>query len=166
VDGLAADVRTLGSVMGWSAGKVHHLLRARQVFSPEALTRLGGGDGARVEDALARLQPAELKRLVEQPDDAARTATVRRLLGTAPVDATAPATTRAAFTHRPKRGGGFVLEVHEPVESLAAGDAALVYESLSTQLARVRVRLEQLGHPSAERRRAGARRRPDGQPRG
>jgi ParB family chromosome partitioning protein len=147
VDGLAADVRTLGSVMGWSAGKVHQLLRARQVFTSDALARLGDGDATRVEDGLARLQPAELKRLVEQPDEAARTAAVRRALGIAPGDAPEPAGARAAFTHRPKRGGGFVLEVHEPVESLAAGDAALVYETLATQLARVRARLEQLGHP-------------------
>lgn len=147
VDGLAADVRTLGSVMGWSAGKVHHLLRARQVFSADVLAELGGGDPARVEDALARLQPAELKRLVEQPEPAARGAAVYRLLGTAAIETEGAPTTRVAFTHRPKRGGGFIVEVNEPVESLAVGDAALVYETLSTQLARVRARLEQLGHP-------------------
>ncbi len=146
VDGLPADVRTLGSVMGWSAGKVHQLLRARQVFSAEALARLGGGDAGRVEDGLARLQPAELKRLVEQPDDAAREVAVRRAVGIVADAAAAPAASRAAVTSRPKRGGGFVVEVNEPVESLAAGDAALVYEMLSTQLARVRARLEQLGH--------------------
>ncbi|GJG89485.1 hypothetical protein tb265_46660 [Gemmatimonadetes bacterium T265] len=147
VDGLAADVRTLGSVMGWSAGKVHHLLRARQVFSPEVLARIGGGDAARVEDGFARLQPAELKRLVERPDDAARKAAVERILGLSTADPALAAAPRAAFTHRPKRGGGFVVEVHEPIESLAAGDAAVVYELLSTQVARVRARLEQLGHP-------------------
>ncbi len=146
VDGLAADVRTLGSVMGWSAGKVHQLLRARQVFSPDALGRLGNGDAARVEDGLARLQPAELKRLAEQPDETSRTAAVQRLLGITAADTHAAPPERAACVHRPKRGGGFVVEVNEPVESLAAGDAALVHEVLSTQLARVRARLEQLGH--------------------
>lgn len=145
VDGLPADVRTLGSVMGWSAGKVHQLLRTRQVFAPDVLARLGRGDPARVEDGLARLQPAELKRLVDQPDDTSRTAAVHRVLGISLDHGPAPAATRAACIHRPKRGGGFVVEVNEPVEALAVGDATLVHEILSTQLARVRARLAQLG---------------------
>lgn len=149
-DGLAADVRALGSVMGWSTGKVHQLLRARQVFSPSVLAAIGAGDAARVEDGLARLQRAELKRLSEAPDEAARVESVRRVLGfaaTAPSSGAAPQ--RAVCTHRPKRGGGFVVEVDEAVESLNAGDATLVYEVLSTQLARVRARLAQLGRPTA-----------------
>lgn len=144
VDGLPADVRALGSVMGWSTGKVHQLLRARQVFSPEVLSKIGDGDAGHLEDALARLQPADLKRLVEQPNDVARTQAVRRALGLAAGEAESAPAQRAACTHRPKRGGGFVVEVNEAVESLSVGDATLVHEVLASQLARVRARLEQL----------------------
>lgn len=147
-DGLPSDVRTLSSVMGWSTGKVHHLLKARQLFGPSALARLGDGDSARLEEGLARLQRAELKRLVEIADEATRAAATRRAIGWPTAAANPePAAARAVCTQRPKRGGGFVLEVNAPVEDLAAGDAALVHEVLSAQLARVRTRLEQLGHP-------------------
>jgi ParB family transcriptional regulator, chromosome partitioning protein len=146
-DGVPADVRTLGSVMGWSSGKVHHLLRARSLFSPAALERIGGGAAAQVEEGLARLQPAELKRLVDLADEEERVAATRRAVGiAAPSQAPAPAD-RPVYSHRPKRGGGFVVEVHAPVEELGAGDAAVVYQVLATQLARVRSRLEVLGHP-------------------
>jgi ParB family chromosome partitioning protein len=146
-DGLPADVRTLGSVMGWSSGKVHHLLRARSLFSPASLARIGGAESGRVEEGLARLQPAELKRLVDLPDEAGRAAATRRAVGIAePTPAPAPVE-RPVCSHRPKRGGGFVVEVHAPVEELTAGDAAVVYQVLASQLARVRSRLEVLGHP-------------------
>lgn len=149
-DGLAADVRALGSVMGWSTGKVHQLLRARQVFSPSVLATIGGGDAARVEEGLARLQPAELKRLAESPNDAERVQSVRRALGLEAATPTAVAAPqRPVCTHRSKRGGGFVVDVDEAVESLNAGDATLVHEILATQLARVRARLAQLGRSVA-----------------
>jgi hypothetical protein len=39
-----------------------------------------------------------------------------------------------------------VIEVNEPVEALAAGDAALLRAHLETQLTRVTARLATLGH--------------------
>lgn len=146
-DGLPSDVRTLGSVMGWSSGKVHQLLKARQLFAPATLARIGNGDAERVEEGLARLQPAELKRLTEIPDETSRAVATRRAISWPAEAATPdPGTARAVCTHRPKRGGGFVVEVNAPVEDLAMGDAVIVYEVLAAQLARVRTRLEQLGH--------------------
>jgi ParB family transcriptional regulator, chromosome partitioning protein len=146
-DGVPSDVRTLGSVMGWSSGKVHHLLKARSTFSPAALERIAGsGDAARVEEGLARLQPAELKRLVETADEEARISATRRAIGLGEVTQAPQAEDRPVCSHRPKRGGGFVVEVNAPVEGLDAGDAMVVYQLLAAQLARVRTRLEQLGH--------------------
>jgi ParB family chromosome partitioning protein len=146
-DGVPSDVRSLGSVMGWSSGKVHHLLKARSIFSSAALERIAGaGDAARVEEGLARLQPAELKRLVETADEEARISATRRAIGLGEGTPAPQAEDRPVCSHRPKRGGGFVVEVNAPVEGLDAGDAMVVYQLLAAQLARVRTRLEQLGH--------------------
>lgn len=149
-DGHRDTVRTLGAVMGWSHGKVNMLLRIRRALAPALLAQAGDGDAARAEEALARAAYRDLERLANEGDERRRAGAVRRLLGLAPAggDAAARPADRPAYTHRPKRGGGFVVEVHEPVEALAAGDAALVYEVLAGQLARVRTRLEQLGHPT------------------
>jgi hypothetical protein len=134
------------------------LLRIRRALPPAVLERAGSGDAARVEEALARAAYRDLERLAGEADEARRVAATRRLLGLA-LDGgeSAPGGTRdrPPYSHRPKRGGGFVVEVHEPVEALAAGDAALVYEVLAAQLARVRTRLEQLGHPLGQHAAAG-----------
>jgi ParB family chromosome partitioning protein len=148
-DGHHDNVRTLGAVMGWSHGKVNMLLRIRRALPPAVLARAGEGDRGGWRRPSPGRPYRDLERLAAEGDDARRADAVRRLLGLGPVDAApgAEPRDRPPCTHRPKRGGGFVVEVHEPVEALTAGDAALVYEVLSAQLARVRTRLAQLGHP-------------------
>jgi ParB family chromosome partitioning protein len=125
---------------------VNALLRIRRAFGPAFLDRVanGTGDAAGVEDALARAAYRDLERLAGEPDDEKRLSATRRLLGWAGVPVASPRE-RGAYSHRSKRGGGFVLEVHEPVEALAAGDAATLRELLESQLARVKARLETLG---------------------
>lgn len=146
-DGFRDNVRTLGAVMGWSHGKVNMLLRIRKSLPPALLARAGGGDAGLVEERLARTPYRDLERLAAEPDDARRLAALRRLLGLGEEPpATGTSEDRPACVHRPKRGGGFVLEVHAPVESLAAGDAAVLRTHLETQLTRVKARLASLGH--------------------
>jgi ParB family chromosome partitioning protein len=144
-DGYRDNVRTLGAVMGWSHGKVNMLLRIRRALSPELLARVGGGDAAPVEELLARAQYRDLERLANEADDARRETATRRMLGLDDAPAKSPRD-RTVCVHRPKRGGGFVIEVNEPVEALAAGDAALLRAHLETQLTRVTARLATLGH--------------------
>jgi len=144
-DGFRDNVRTLGAVMGWSHGKVNMLLRIRRALAPDLLARIGQGDPAPVEELLARAPYRDLERLTSEPDDDRRVAAARRLLGLGDAPATARRD-RDRCVHRPKRGGGFVIEVHEPVESLDAGDAALLRTYLETQLTRVHARLGALGH--------------------
>jgi ParB family transcriptional regulator, chromosome partitioning protein len=144
-DGYRDNVRTLGAVMGWSHGKVNMLLRIRRALSPELLARVGGGDAAPVEELLARAPYRDLERLANEPDDARREAATRRMLGLGDAPARSPRD-RDVCVHRPKRGGGFVIEVNAPVEALAAGDAAVLRAHLETQLTRVTARLSVLGH--------------------
>jgi ParB family chromosome partitioning protein len=144
-DGYRDNVRTLGAVMGWSHGKVNMLLRIRRSLSPELLVRAGGGDAAPVEELLARAAYRDLERLASEGDDDRRLSAVRQLLGLGDAPAAA-IRERQACVHRPKRGGGFVIEVHEPVETLSAGDATLLRAHLETQLTRVKARLAALGH--------------------
>jgi len=145
-DGFRDNVRTLGAVMGWSHGKVNMLLRIRRGLSSELLARAGGGDGGPVEEQLARASYRDLERLASEGDDDRRVAAVRRLLGLGDAPVPASGTDRPTCVHRPKRGGGFVIEVHTPVESLDAGDATMLRTHLETQLTRVRARLASLGH--------------------
>ena len=145
-DGYRDNVRTLGAVMGWSHGKVNMLLRIRRALPPELLARAGDGDAGPVEELLARAAYRDLERLAGEPDDTRRLAALRRLLGLDDARSAAALRDRPACVHRPKRGGGFVIEVNEPVEGLTAGDAAMLRTHLETQLTRVRARLGALGH--------------------
>jgi ParB family chromosome partitioning protein len=144
-DGYRDNVRTLGTVMGWSHGKVNMLLRIRRALSPELLTRVGGGDPSPVEELLARAQYRDLERLAAEPDEHRRETATRRMLGLDDRPAASPRD-RQVCVHRPKRGGGFVIEVNAAVESLDAGDASLLRAHLETQLTRVTARLGALGH--------------------
>lgn len=149
-DGLPADVRTVGAIMGYSHGRVSTLQTIRRVLSPEFLTRLG--DVAAVEDALARLANySRLEEIARMGDDARRTEVLRRLLALdgptgRPI---APEEPKPVFRHRPKRGGGFTIEVEQPVEALTLGDAAVLRELFATQLARLDARLQALGRGPA-----------------
>lgn len=146
-DGFRDNVRTLGAVMGWSHGKVNMLLRIRRALEPAFLDRAAAEVGlptADLEERLARAPYRDLERVTADPDPTTRVAVVRRILGIADPaarsDASAP-----VCVHRPKRGGGFLLEVRAPVESLGASDAAHLREVLEAQLARVKARLATVG---------------------
>lgn len=115
----------------------------RRALSLDFLAQVRDGDAARVEEGLARATYRDLERLAGEADEQRRVVATRRMLGWSGGTPTSPRT-RAAFEHRPKRGGGFVIEVHEPVESLAAGDAATLRELMESQLSRVRARLQVL----------------------
>lgn len=142
-DGYQDNVRTLGMVMGWSHGKVNMLLRIRRALAAEFLAHTAEQVGVPVlqlEEQLARAAYRDLERMAAAPDSATRADIVRRVLGIA--DPTSrPARDRLVCVHRPKRGGGFLLEVHAPVETLAPSDATHLQELLEAQLARVKARL-------------------------
>ena len=129
--------------MGWSHGKVNILLRIRRALPMVVLTRIGDGDAVRAEEALARASFRELERLANEADDEKRVDAARHLFGWQ-TTRTISAQERTAFTHRPKRGGGFLIDVREPVESMAVGDATVLGEVLEAQLVRVRGRLQTL----------------------
>lgn len=142
-DGYRDNVRTLGMVMGWSHGKVNMLLRIRRALDAELLGRTAEQVGVPVlqlEEQLARSPYRDLERIAAAPDPAARADIVRRVLGLAD-PAALQVRDRLVCVHRPKRGGGFLLEVHAPVETLAPSDAAHLQELLEAQLARVKARL-------------------------
>lgn len=141
-DGYRDNVRTLATVMGWSHGKVNMLLRIRRALGPEFLARIADDPGW-AEERLARASYRDLERLAADPDDEQRLRATRRLLG---IDGAAPGSPRATqpCVHRPKRGGGFLIEVNAPVESLAASDAEQLRELLTAQLTRVSARLDAL----------------------
>ncbi len=143
-DGYRDNVRSLGAVMGWSHGKVNMLLRIRRSLSPTLLARAGGGDAAPIEERLARTAYRDLERLAAESDDDRRLGALRRLLGIG--DVAPSARERQVCVLRPKRGGGFVIDVSTPVEALEAGDATLLRAHLETQLTRVNARLASLGH--------------------
>lgn len=145
-DGLPADVRTVGAIMGYSHGRVSTLQTIRRVLSPEFLARFG--DVATVEDALARMANySRLEEIARMGDDARRSDALRRLLdlGAPAGGKLLPAESKPVFRHRPKRGGGFTIEVEQPVEALTLGDAAVLRELFATQLARLDARLQALG---------------------
>jgi ParB family chromosome partitioning protein len=143
-DGYHDTARSLGAVMGWSHGKVNMLVRIRRALSPAFLATATGGEGEAAEEVLARASYRDLERLANEPDESKRANLLQRLLGAA-----APhrrgSRTRPAYTYRATRTGGFILEVHRAVESLDAGDVAVVREALEAQLARVRARMVGLG---------------------
>ena len=144
-DGLPADVRTIGAIMGYSHGRVSTLQTIRRVLSDVFLARLG--EVASVEEALARFgNYSRLEEVARIPDDRRRETVLRRALGLAePSSAVAEPEARAAFEHRPKRRGGFTIEVHHPIETLAPSDATALRELLAIQLARLDARLKVAG---------------------
>jgi hypothetical protein len=69
----------------------------------------------------------------------------RQLLGLGEAGAKrGPGTTAPVCEERPKRNGGFLIEVREPVEHLSESDARYLRELLETQIARVDARLHAL----------------------
>lgn len=150
-DGFTDNVRTLGTVMGWSHGKVNMLLRIRRALAPGVLEQAAAQAGVpvgQVEEQLARVAYRDLERLIAEPDAARRADGVNRVLG---FTTAAPkvAGDRLVCTHRPKRGGGFLLEVNAPVEAMSPSDASYLRELLEVQLTRVNARLAALGSPTA-----------------
>ena len=145
-DGLPADVRTVGAIMGYSHGRVSTLQTIRRVLSPALLGRLG--ELAVVEEALARYANySRLEEVARMADDVRREAALRRLLGFADPKTGAPveAPPMRTFEHRPKRRGGFTLEVHQAIEEFSPSDAATLRDLLATQVARLDARLRTLG---------------------
>jgi ParB family chromosome partitioning protein len=144
-DGLPADVRTIGAIMGYSHGRVSTLQTIRRVLSDDFLARIGSL--ATVEEALARFANySRLEEVARMPDEARREAVMRRLLGFAePATAAAEPEPPRVFDYRPKRRGGFAIEVHRAIEELAAGDAASLRELLAAQVARLDARLHSVG---------------------
>ncbi len=148
-DGLPADVRTIGAIMGYSHGRVSTLLAIRRVVSDAVLERLG--EPAAIEEALARYANySRLEEIARLPDESRREQALRRVLGV-PVDAAGGVDERLVdrvYDHRPKRRGGFTIEVFRPIEQLAPHDASALRELFASQLARLDARL----HAAGERR--------------
>jgi ParB family chromosome partitioning protein len=144
-DGLPADVRTIGAIMGYSHGRVSTLQAIRRVLSDDFLSRLG--EVVAVEEALARFgNYSRLEEVARMADETRRETVLRRLLGL--TEPAAPATDpepMRAFDHRPKRRGGFTIEVHRSIEDLAPADAASLRDVFASQLARLDARLQALG---------------------
>ncbi len=150
-DGFTDNVRTLGAVMGWSHGKVNMLLRIRRALAPELLERAAAEAGlpaTQLEEHLARVAYRDLERLAGEPDPGRRTEGVNHVLGFAAATPTA-ARDRGVCTHRPKRGGGFLLEVNAPVEAMSASDVSYLRELLEAQLTRANARLAALAAPTS-----------------
>lgn len=150
-DGFTDNVRTLGVVMGWSHGKVNMLLRIRRALAPTLLEQAASQAGVSVgqlEEKLAHVAYRDLERLAGEPETTRRAEGVNRLLGFVRA---APTVThdRSVCTHRPKRGGGFLLEVNAPVEAMSPSDVSYLRELLEAQLTRVNARLASLGTPAA-----------------
>jgi ParB family chromosome partitioning protein len=142
---MPSDVRSLGRVMGWATGKVQARLKLRRAISDRLLAGLE--DPATLE-RINRVGANELNRIADTPDDLRRLPLLRRALGMAPVPSEGRGEDVAqVLVHRPRRGGGFVLEVRQEIEAMPAGDLALVREMLHAQLTRVEVRLQQLTGP-------------------
>src|SRR5205085_4966410 len=85
----------------------------------------------------------ELERLANEAEEQKRVDAARTLFGWA-TTRTLASQERSAFTHRPRRGGGFYIDVREPVESMAIGAATVLSQVLEAQLVRVRGRLDAL----------------------
>lgn len=144
-DALPADVRTVGAIMGYSHGRVSTLQTIRRVLSPALLSKVG--ELGPVEEALARYANySRLEEVARMADDAKRESALRRLLGFAdPAGRPVEAPIARTFEHRPKRRGGFTLEVHRAIEEFSPADAATLRELLAGQVARLDARLRALG---------------------
>jgi len=135
---MPADVRSLSRVMGWASGKAQARLKLRRVLSDALLEQLG--DDALVE-GIGRLGTKDLNRVADAPDDARRLTLLRRALGVPEPGARPTDGREGLVVHRPRRGGGFVLEVRQEIETMPLGDLAVVRELLQVQLARVATRM-------------------------
>jgi ParB family chromosome partitioning protein len=139
---MPADVRTLSRVMGWASGKAQARIKLRRMLSDALLADLG--DGTLVE-RIGRLGTKELNRIADAADDARRLTLLRRALGIAePAGGRAGEMADRLVIQRPRRGGGFVLEVRQEIETMPLGDLAVVRELLEAQLARVTTRMGSL----------------------
>ena len=140
----ACDVRTIGQLMGWSHGKTGLFLKIRRMLSPAIMAQIGQGDAARADTAFAGLESvAALERLAKIDDDAQRVEAAQRVLGFATAVVPAPSASRT-FIYRPKRGGGFILDVSTPPEALPLADAELLLDQLTMHLSRVQARVAHL----------------------
>jgi ParB family chromosome partitioning protein len=140
---MPADVRTLSRVMGWASGKAQARLKLRRAVSDALLERLG--DPALVE-RIGRLGTKELNRIADTPEEARRLALLRRALGV-PDAAGARVTDHGdhVVAQRPRRGGGFVLEVRREIEAMPLDELTAVRHALEAQLTRVTARMTALG---------------------
>lgn len=142
---MPADVRTLSRVMGWASGKAQARLKLRRTLSDALLAELG--DSAFVEQ-IGRVGTKELNRIADAPDEARRLALLRRALGIADPAGRPVASVERVVLQRPRRGGGFVLEVRQEIEQMPLGDLAVVRELLEAQLGRVTTRMGALRRSS------------------
>lgn len=141
----ACDVRTIGQLMGWSHGKTGLFLKIRRMLSPTVVERIGHGDAVRADLALTAVESvAALERLAKVEDETERVGAAQRLLGFTTVTSPATAAADRTFVYRPKRGGGFLLDVSTPAESLALGDAERLLELLTMSVGRVQARVAHL----------------------
>lgn len=141
----ACDVRTIGQLMGWSHGKTGLFLKIRRTLSPAVVERIGHGDAARADLALTAVESvAALERLAKIEDEAERVGAAQRLLGFATAVSPATAAAGRSFVYRPKRGGGFVLDVSTPAESLGMDEAERLLELLTMSIGRVQARVAHL----------------------
>lgn len=141
----ACDVRTIGQLMGWSHGKAGLFLKIRRTLSPSIVERIGHGDATRGDLALAAVESvAALARLVKIEDESRRVEAAQRMLGLAAAEASSTTASGRTFVYRPKRGGGFVLDVSTPAEALALHDAERLLDLLATSMGRVQARVTHL----------------------
>ena len=141
----ACDVRTIGQLMGWSHGKAGLFLKIRRMLPPGVVARIGHGDALRADVALAAVESvAALERLAKLEDEDRRVEAAQRLLGLAAEEPAAAAPGGRTFRFRPKRGGGFLLDVPVATETLPLDEAERLLELLSGHVARVEARVTHL----------------------
>ena len=141
----AYDVRTIGQLMGWSHGKTGLFLQIRRMLSPTVVEQIGGGDATRADVALSRVESvAALARLAKIEDEERRVEAAQRALGFTTPLVTPAVASGQAFVYRPKRTGGFLLDVSTPAESLALDEAERLLELLTMSTGRVQARIAHL----------------------
>lgn len=141
----ACDVRTIGQLMGWSHGKAGLFLKIRRMLSPSIVERIGHGDATRGDLALAAVESvAALARLVKIEDESRRVEAAQRMLGLSTTAASSTTTVGRTFVYRPKRGGGFLLDVSTPAEALALDEAERLLDLLTSSMGRVQARVTHL----------------------
>ena len=142
----ACDVRTIGQLMGWSHGKAGLFLKIRRTLSPSIVERIGRGDAMRGDLALATVESvAALARLVKIEDESRRVEAAQRMLGLAAIaEPSSTKTGERTFVYRPKRGGGFLLDVSTPAEALGLDEAERLLDLLATSMGRVQARVTHL----------------------